>query len=212
MNDLEIKLTELAKRYMAMGLGREDLDEICMIAAHGKNELPQRLLDVIFEYDKKYNAYAVDPQIDFLKRVLRIIEVSKTLQSTDQNETLLPTFSLKHQDVKRIEVLCMKMREIIFETDFFDDAHRRRLLDRLTLIEREIHQPKGKFDIVRGGLNDLGETLGKFGKDIKPLTDRMNEIVDIARKATGFYDQLPAPKEIKKLPKPGSANDDTEVA
>lgn len=98
--------------------------------------------------------------------------------------------------------LCHDMRRIVLNSTVFDVAHKRRLLNRVSAIEQQVLQPKGLFDIVRGGLSDVGEALGKFGTDIKPLTDRMNEVVGIVRRATHEYDQLPPSDEVKQLPKP----------
>ncbi len=83
------------------------------------------------------------------------------------------------------------------------------MLNRIAAIEAETHKPEGMFDVVRGGIDDLGETLGKFGVNIKPLSDRMNEVVSIARRGTKAYDQLPEPEEVKQLPPP---EDDSEEA
>jgi hypothetical protein len=52
----------------------------------------------------------------------------------------------------------------------------------------------------------VGEALGKFGKDVKPLFDRMTEIMGIARGKSEEYEQLPPPEEVKRLPPP----DDTK--
>jgi len=102
------------------------------------------------------------------------------------------------------------MRKIILATPDFDDPHRVRLLNRLSAIEKEVLKSTGLFDVIRGGMNDLGETLGKFGKDIKPLTDRMREVVSIVRKSTKAYDQLPDPDEIEKLPAPDEPTQNPE--
>jgi len=100
------------------------------------------------------------------------------------------------------------MRKIVFATTDFDEPHRLRLLNRIAAIEAEVKKPKGMFDVVRAGVSDVGETLGKFGKDIKPLTDRIKEVTSIARKNTSEYDQLPAPEELKRLPPPDEESPD----
>uniref|UniRef100_UPI003B51914E hypothetical protein n=1 Tax=Roseovarius indicus TaxID=540747 RepID=UPI003B51914E len=149
-----------------------------------------------------------------IHRVLTILEALKKVPENIQedalatSDALIPSFSLPEKDKDRIAELCEKMRRIIFSTTDFDEPHRLRLLNRIAAIEAEIHKPKGMFDVVRGGIDDLGETLGKFGKDIKPLTDRMQEVVSIARKNTKEYDQLPEPEEIKRLPSPESGGNE----
>lgn len=123
------------------------------------------------------------------------------------SDELVPHFSLPPDEAKRISVLCEQMRKIVFSSTQIDHAHKVRLLNRISAIEAETQKGRGLFDVVRGGINDLGETLGKFGSDIKPLTDRMQEVVSITRRRTKQYDQLPEPEEIKRLPKP---NDETQ--
>lgn len=120
----------------------------------------------------------------------------------EQVEELLPTFTLEAPDQARVLKLCGDMRKIIIGTTDFDTAHKRRLLDRVAAIEKQVHQEKGMLDVVLAGVTDVGETLGKFGKDLKPLTDRMSEINKIARGGSKEYDQIPAPEEIKSLPAP----------
>lgn len=76
------------------------------------------------------------------------------------------------------------------------------LLNRIAAVEKQAIDKRGMLDVVRGAASDVGETLWKFGKDIKPLTDRFKEVLSITRKATPEYDQIPAPEELKKLPPP----------
>ena len=64
------------------------------------------------------------------------------------------------------------------------------------------------LDVICGGVSDIGETLGKFGVDIKPLTDRMTEVMQITRAGSKEYEQLPAPEEVKQLPKPSDEEKD----
>ena len=115
---------------------------------------------------------------------------------------LLPTFELSEPDKERVLKLCSGMRKIILASEDFDDPHKKRLLNRIAAIEQQVHSPKGLFDVVLGGVSDIGETLGKFGKDVKPLTDRIAEVKRITRRSASAYDQLPEPEELKKLPAP----------
>ena len=158
-----------------------------------------------------------------LKRLHRILDAEQALPKhlrpsarvgTEQllETALIPVFDLSEQDKSRILDLCVQMRKIVFATAEFDEPHRVRLLNRIAAMEREVHKKKGLFDVILGGVVDVGETLGKFGKDIKPLTDRMSEVAGIARKATKQYDQIPAPEQPLALPKPSEdpAGDDSE--
>lgn len=160
--------------------------------------------------DEKAKATIVDLEggvirvLGMLNVVVNILDIEEAPQSSD---ALIPTFELSENDASRLFELCGQMRRIILGSDVFDEPHRLRLLNRIAAIEAETHKPKGMFDVVRGGINDLGETLGKFGKDVKPLTDRMREVVSIARKGSKQYEQLPEPDEVKRLPAPDQDED-----
>ncbi len=133
------------------------------------------------------------------------IEVLSLHPKRTDNEALLPTFSINEDEKEKIAHLCSEMREIVHKSSEFDDPHKVRLLNRIAAIENEALKAKGLFDVVRGGMNDLGETLGTFGTNIKPLTDRMQEVVGIARRGASEYEKLPKPDEVKKLPSPEAA-------
>ncbi|MDZ4391964.1 hypothetical protein [Cypionkella sp.] len=190
---------------------RSDMDELAMLTELEKVRLPKRFIDVVTATDKIFPALTSERE-KFIDRLGRILEVAtefpnQEINSTD-DEALVPTFHLTRHDHDRVMVLCSDMRKIIFASAVFDEPHKRRLLNRIAAIEKQLLQEKGIFDIVRGGISDFGETLGKFGVDIKPLTDRMNEVVKIVRGATKEYDQLPAPDDVKRLPAPDSPTQD----
>lgn len=196
----------IRKRISEDSLSRPQMDEIALIAEYCQTELPDRFKNIVNDMDESFGVMTSTSRKEALDRLVKIVEVSSRYPSRskkgDDTSALIPTFELKSTDINRIHELCGQMRKIIFSAEFLDEPHRRRLLNRLAAIEQEIHQPKGIFDVVRAGISDIGETLGKFGKDVKPLTDRMNEVVKIARQATKEYEQLPAPEELKQLPKP----------
>lgn len=136
--------------------------------------------------------------------MLRILETYKNFEIKLQpkvitTDELEPTFEISNKDKEHVLKLCEKMRKIILATHIFDEPHKVLLLNRVAGIEYQIHQPKGKLDIIRGAVSDVGETLLKFGKDLKPLTDRMNDVLRITRKGSKQYDQIPAPEDIKKI-------------
>lgn len=207
MADYDIVLELVHKlNESAVDLTRADVDELFLLSTAAKDSLPPLFHSVVKSFHSSFsNIY--DEQVEFVERLARILEVTEqhglvTDTDTESSEALIPTFSVDGDDKTRILLLCEQMRKIVLAADFLDDPHRRRLLNRIAAIESQVHQPKGIFDIVRGGVSDVGETLGKFGKDVKPLTERMKEVVQIARKNTVEYDQLPSPEEVKQLPSP----------
>jgi hypothetical protein len=215
---MESKMTEqIANRVIKLikigidregKIGQEFFDELKILHDRSKSFFPREFNDLMRGF--KYTLVGAE-KVEFLLRLAKILEVIKSLPDElrepevkidVESSSLVPLFEIQKSDKDRIFELCNDMRKIVFASEVFDHPHRVRLLNRIAAIEAETHKPKGMFDVVRGGINDLGETLGKFGTDIKPLTDRMREVVGIARKGTKEYDQLPAPDEVKQLPPP----------
>lgn len=118
------------------------------------------------------------------------------------NVDTIAFFSPSNGDRKRMLDLCMELRSLINESEFLTPEFRNLLLKRLGAMEIQINSEKGTFDTILGGINDVGETAGKFGDDAKPLVDRFLEIFGIARKKSEQYSQLPPPEEVKQLPPP----------
>jgi len=184
-------------------VGRAEVDSVLVLSSPISGQLPIQFLKVLEQLDEGFNLTAIKPDLEF-NRLLAILDAHRFVS---QHEGLsiphsLPSFQLEPDDKSRVLKLCSDMRKIILATPDFDNAHRVRLSNRISAIESEVHKEKGMFDVVLGGVSDLGETLGKFGKDIKPLSDRMAEITKLTRGATKEYDQIPAPEEVKQLPKP----------
>jgi len=185
-----------------------DIDELRILHSRTRSSFPNEFNELMESLPYGATATSKKHWAERLIRILKVVaslpdELKQTEFSQEPESTeLIPLFELGKSDKVRIFELCTGMRKIIFATQEFDQPHRKRLLDRVAAIEAETHKPKGMFDVVRAGVSDLGETLGKFGKDIKPLTDRMAEVVRITRKGTKEYDQLPPPEEVKRLPAP----------
>lgn len=188
------------------GMEHADLDQIVILANSCQNYLPKRFVGIIQDFDEDFDN-SPHVQRAFLSRLERVLELSSTYPdqvTTDISDPLLPTFSLNESDRNRVVELCASMRKIVIASTDFDQPHRVRLLNRIAAIEKQVESPKGLFDVVLAGVSDVGETLGKFGKDIKPLTDRMKEVASIVRRNTDEYRQIPAPDEVKQLPAPDS--------
>ncbi|MBU3259948.1 hypothetical protein KPG71_07995 [Roseovarius sp. PS-C2] len=202
---IEILKAELSHVSSETDVSQESLDRLDLIVDAALETLPRQFKSVFSDLSNNHSTYNGTENIAIVRRLIGILQFADEIKSVEQEEhsdNLIPTFEISPQDKTRIVELCEKMRRIIFVTADFDEPHRLRLLNRIAAIEAEIHKPKGMFDVVRGGINDIGETLGKFGKDIKPLTERMKEVVSITRKGTKAYDQLPEPEDVKRLPSP----------
>ncbi|MEM1363150.1 MAG: hypothetical protein AAGF94_15795 [Pseudomonadota bacterium] len=201
-------ITVLTKLVENQDWDIEDIDEIGIYADNLKDELSEktfRLIDKLSGLDIEDSPHKWATAHRLASRCLRALEVEDSIwiqPEPGSTSALIPSFIIDEDDKEKISKLCSDMRKIVFASNVFDEPHRLRLLNRIAAIEAETQKPKGMFDVVRGGIDDLGETLGKFGTDIKPLTDRMKEVVSIARRGTKEYDQLPEPEEVKSLPAP----------
>jgi len=200
---IDILMAKVANAIRRKALYQHDLDAIAMLTNAAKNKLPSRFVEIVSDMDKNFLHHSGDSRLNCLYRLNEIYEVSKLLPATSidglDSEELTPLFSLEEEETNEILDLCSKMRKIILSTNEFDQAHKVRLLNRISAIESEVHKEKGRFDVILAGVSEVGETLGKFGTSIKPLTDRMAEVAKITRSKTKAYDQIPAPEDVKQI-------------
>ena len=75
-------------------------------------------------------------------------------------------------------------------------------------IEVEVHKKIGNFDTILGGIVDMGEAFGKFGKKAQPIFDRVREIRGITQMSSKGYEGLPPPEDLKRLPPPDGRSSD----
>jgi hypothetical protein len=184
---------------------RADCDTILFLIDVLKNDLPMNLVSLVRqgipsdEYD----------QVSFALRLERALELYNTFgnvrssaSDASSSDDLNPTFELDPDEQARVLQLSEKIRQIIFSSTVFDAPHKRRLLNRIAAVEREVHQDKGKLDVVLAGISDVGDTLKKFGGDLKPLSDRYKEIVQLTKSKSEQYEQIPPPPDQAALPPP----------
>jgi len=105
-------------------------------------------------------------------------------------------------DLKRIQVIINELREQITDFSDFEDKHRQRLLKRLEKLQSEMHKKVSDIDRIWGLVGDAGVILGKFGKDVKPLVDRIKELAKIGWRTQANAEELPS-----DAPFPGIGND-----
>ncbi|WP_386625708.1 hypothetical protein [Sulfitobacter geojensis] len=190
---------------------RVQIDELAHLTEVCRNELPEKFIQLVESTDKnpptsKSGLRTFQKRLEASLRMNAEFPIPPREKSPDVE--LLPTFSLSKPDKDRVLKLCDQMRKIIYASDAFDVPHKKRLLNRIAAIEKQVYSEKGLFDVVLGGVSDIGETFGKFGTDIKPLTDRIAEIRKITRSGSESYKQLPEPEETKSLPAPSESDDE----
>jgi hypothetical protein len=95
-------------------------------------------------------------------------------------------------DLRRIQQLINQLRDDISTSDLFEDQHKNRLLTRLEKLQSELHKKVSDLDKFWGLVGDAGVVLGKFGKDAKPIVDRIKEISDIVWRTQSRAEELPS--------------------
>jgi hypothetical protein len=95
-------------------------------------------------------------------------------------------------DLSRIQVLINELREEITASDLFENGHKQRLLRRLEVMQSEMHKKMGDVDRIWGLIGDAGIVIGKFGKDAKPMVDRIKEMTKITWNTQARAEELPS--------------------
>ena len=102
----------------------------------------------------------------------------------------ISTYSFSDDDYKRIQELINEMRDIIAQSDIIEDKHKRRLLERLERMQKELHKHTSDMDRFWGFIGEAGLVIGKFGNDIKPFIDRVRELSSIILKVVAIKEGL----------------------
>lgn len=126
-------------------------------------------------------------------------ETSKLLHSTYLEEQTrkytdrfnsLSAYSFSDDDFAEIQKLINEMRDIIGKSQIITDNHKKRLLERLERLQRELHKNTSDLDRFWGFIGEAGIVIGKFGNDIKPLVDRIRELAEIVWKTISIKEKL----------------------
>lgn len=95
-------------------------------------------------------------------------------------------------DLKRIQELLNELRDTITQSELFDAKHKQRILNKLEGLQSELHKKMSSLDKFWGLIGEGGIVLGKFGKDAKPLVDRIREIAQIIWRTQARAEELPS--------------------
>ncbi|MEZ0150509.1 MAG: hypothetical protein AB9Q19_14525 [Candidatus Reddybacter sp.] len=102
------------------------------------------------------------------------------------------SYEFSDGDLEKIQELINKLRGSISASDIFEQDHKARLLARLEKIQSELHKKMADLDRLWGLVGDAGVAIGKFGKDAKPIVDRIREISDIVWRTQSRAEELPS--------------------
>jgi hypothetical protein len=118
------------------------------------------------------------------------------------------TYEFTQGDIDRIQALINELREQISKSDFIEESHKSRLLKRLEHLQAEMHKRMSDLDKFWGLVGDAGVAIGKFGKDAKPIVDRIKEITDIIWRTQSKAEELPSSIENPMLPSSSTETDE----
>jgi hypothetical protein len=100
-------------------------------------------------------------------------------------------YEFSPNELDQIQTAIDDLRQLITKANFIESDHKARLLKRLERLQSEIHKQMSDLDRFWGLVGDAGVVLGKFGNDVKPITDRIRDITEIVWKAQSQAEQLP---------------------
>jgi len=101
------------------------------------------------------------------------------------------SYEFSDSDYDRIQELINELRDITSKSSQIEPSHKRRLLRKIESLQQELHKRMSNLDRFWGLLGDAGVVLGKFGGDIKPLTDRLGEMFVIVIRTMQLAHGLP---------------------
>jgi hypothetical protein len=126
-----------------------------------------------------------------------LLESSRTRYRVHLNGVF--SYHFTGDEISRIQELINELRDLLRNSESFEDKHKERLIDRLEKFQKELNRKMSSLDRFWGFIGDLGVVLGKFGTDVKPLVDRYKEIVEIGWKAQAKAEELPDSTSIPKI-------------
>lgn len=166
------------------------------IRAH---DLPYDLIEL--GVSKQSNIKQIQPFFENLDQKLKSRQVADHIETTRMKYARRFGagfwYEFSDGDLNRIQQLINELRDTITASELFDEKHKQRILRRLEKLQAELHKKMGSLDLLWGMMGDLGIVLGKFGRDAKPLVDRIGEIVKI-----GWRAQIRAEELASGLPFP----------
>jgi hypothetical protein len=116
-------------------------------------------------------------------------------------------YKFSEGDFKRTQQLLNELKDLISKSDEIDEDHKSRLLRKLEGLQSELHKKVSDFDRFWGFIVESAVYLGKSGKAVKPIIDRIQELADIVLRIIAKAEDLPSPPKFPLLGKGEDANE-----
>lgn len=164
----------LSKPITLKGIGNTDsLNKIM-------NQIYDNYGVVRAEFDKLVARARIDAAI-------REYEFEGSISYGDENPEVLKLTSSQKESLQK---LVDNIRLEISSSDWMKEEYQQRLLKKMNEFQIEMDKNMSSFYRGLGMLEDIGDSLGKFGKKAKPFTDRIVEVADSLKSSKRAYDQI----------------------
>ncbi|MBD8188811.1 hypothetical protein IFU20_21765 [Pseudomonas viridiflava] len=135
---------------------------------------------------------AVRGELEAMATSAKLASLKRRFTAVIENEF---EYTFTDGDLTRIQEVVNELRDMLVSDTQFDEGHKRRLLKRLEALQSELHKSVGDLSHFYNLMGDFGVATGKLGKDAKPFTDRIKELISFAWKAQARAEELPSSAE-----------------
>jgi hypothetical protein len=111
----------------------------------------------------------------------------------------ISAYEFSDQDYLRVQQLINELRDLISNSQLITSDHKRRLLRRLEAMQSELHKRSSDIDRFWGFIGEAGIAVRKFGEDIKPISERVQELGRIVIAVIFAKEGIQALPEITQL-------------
>ncbi|MBT3667502.1 MAG: hypothetical protein HN548_08490 [Opitutae bacterium] len=99
-------------------------------------------------------------------------------------------YEFSEGNLDKVQTNINELRDLISGSEVIEDNHKQHLLKRLERLQSELHKKMSDLDRFLVFVGDAGVVMGKFGKDAKPLTYRIKDIVNIVWRTQARAEEL----------------------
>ncbi|WMY83659.1 hypothetical protein QR297_16980 [Pseudomonas shirazica] len=102
-------------------------------------------------------------------------------------------------DLKEIQALVNKLRDLITACSELDEDHRRRIARKLEQVQQELHKKISTLDHIYALAIEASIVAGKVGENAKPLIEAAKELMGISWRTHAHTEGLPSGTEAPML-------------
>jgi hypothetical protein len=108
-------------------------------------------------------------------------------------------YEFTEEDFKRAQVLIAELRELLRDNSLISEEHQRRLLRRLEAVRSELHKRTNDIERFWGFMGEAAIIMRKFGEDLRPISDRAQELGRIILSAIFAKEGIKALPELSRM-------------